>query len=159
MTFTWGQGGDILYGSDQLGAVKNAITEFTSKVTDANATLVAGFVYSSGEVCSLHFSRYRDRISHVHYRLSRLLFYSIMPLSLLPGYLMPSSAFQVNNKTYKRDRMQILSIFRPPQLLAPLASGDYTVRGEPDKTLILALAVATSVDFLPPTIRFLSSMR
>ncbi|KAH9024017.1 FAD-binding domain-containing protein [Lactarius deliciosus] len=42
-------GGAILYGSDQLGAVKNAIAEF-SKVTDTNATLVSGFLYLSGEV-------------------------------------------------------------------------------------------------------------
>ncbi|KAH8978950.1 FAD-binding domain-containing protein [Lactarius akahatsu] len=42
-------GGTIQYGSDQLGAVKNAIAEF-SKVTDTNATRVSGFLYSSGEV-------------------------------------------------------------------------------------------------------------
>ncbi|KAH9054222.1 FAD-binding domain-containing protein [Lactarius vividus] len=42
-------GGTILYGPDQLGAVKNAIAEFR-KVTDTNATLVSGFFYSSGEV-------------------------------------------------------------------------------------------------------------
>ncbi|KAI9437957.1 hypothetical protein H4582DRAFT_1951667 [Lactarius indigo] len=44
-------GGTILFGSDQLGAVKNAITEF-GKVTDPNATLGPGFRYSSGEVIS-----------------------------------------------------------------------------------------------------------
>ncbi|KAI9449066.1 FAD-binding domain-containing protein [Lactarius psammicola] len=44
-------GGTILYGSDQLGAVKNTITEF-SKVTDTNATLVSVFFYLSGEVTS-----------------------------------------------------------------------------------------------------------
>ncbi|KAI9454043.1 FAD-binding domain-containing protein [Lactarius psammicola] len=42
-------GGIILYGSDQLGAVKYAVTEF-SKVTDTNATLLLAFSYSSGEV-------------------------------------------------------------------------------------------------------------
>ena len=46
-----GQGGTIVYGTDQLGAVKIAITEF-SKVTDTNATLLPSFSYSSGEVCS-----------------------------------------------------------------------------------------------------------
>ncbi|KAH9033366.1 FAD-binding domain-containing protein [Lactarius pseudohatsudake] len=45
-------GGTILYGSDQLGAVKNAIAEF-SKVTDTNAALASGFLYSSGEVCPI----------------------------------------------------------------------------------------------------------
>ena len=44
------QGGDILYGPDQLGAVKSAISEF-SEVTDTRATLAASFFYSSGEVC------------------------------------------------------------------------------------------------------------
>ena len=53
MTYSWGQGGDILYGQDQLGAVKSAITEF-SKVTDTNASLVIDFVYTSGEVCPVH---------------------------------------------------------------------------------------------------------
>ncbi|KAI9449065.1 FAD dependent oxidoreductase [Lactarius psammicola] len=42
-------GGTILYGSDQLGAIKNATTEF-SRVTDTNATLLSAFFYSSGEV-------------------------------------------------------------------------------------------------------------
>jgi hypothetical protein len=42
-------GGSIVYGSDQLGAVKIATTEF-SEVTDTNATLQCAFVYSSGDV-------------------------------------------------------------------------------------------------------------
>ena len=50
MIFIWGQGGTIVYGSDQLEAVKIAITEF-SKVTDTNATLLPAFSYSYGEVC------------------------------------------------------------------------------------------------------------
>ena len=53
MTFAWGQGGNILYGPDQLVGVKSAISKF-SKVTDTNATLVAGFYYSSGEVCPVY---------------------------------------------------------------------------------------------------------
>ena len=52
MTFAWDQGGNILYGPDQLGAVKSAISEF-SKVTDTRASLGAGFVYLSGEVIPL----------------------------------------------------------------------------------------------------------
>ncbi|KAH9174871.1 FAD-binding domain-containing protein [Lactarius sanguifluus] len=43
-------GGIILFGSDQLGAIKNATAQFTSKVTDPNAALVSSFFYSYGEV-------------------------------------------------------------------------------------------------------------
>ncbi|KAH9167785.1 FAD-binding domain-containing protein [Lactarius sanguifluus] len=43
-------GGIILFGSDQLGAIKHAIAQFSSKVTDPNAALESGFFYSSGEV-------------------------------------------------------------------------------------------------------------
>jgi hypothetical protein len=56
MIFAWGQGGDIAYGSDQLEAIKIAITEF-SKVTDTKATLLPDFIYSSGEVCTPSISR------------------------------------------------------------------------------------------------------
>ncbi|KAF8267724.1 hypothetical protein EI94DRAFT_1801300 [Lactarius quietus] len=49
-------GGDISYGSDQLQAIKIAITEF-SKVTDTNATLLPSFSYASGEVCVPSISR------------------------------------------------------------------------------------------------------
>ncbi|KAI9449068.1 FAD dependent oxidoreductase [Lactarius psammicola] len=45
-------GGGISYGPGQLGAVKNAIIEF-SNVTDTNATLLFGLFYSSGEVVSI----------------------------------------------------------------------------------------------------------
>jgi hypothetical protein len=135
MTFTWGQGGYILYGPDQLGAIKNAITEF-SKVTDTNATLISVFFYSSGEVCPLHFSLYRDRDSYVPHRLSQPSFCSIMLPSLLRGFLTPSSVFQINYKRYKRDRMRILSILRQHHILPPLTSGENTVRGESDQTLI-----------------------
>ena len=60
MTFTWGQGGNILYGPDQLGALKNATSDF-SKVTDTKAALVTVFVYSSGEVCTLRCSVSKPR--------------------------------------------------------------------------------------------------
>ncbi|KAH9033365.1 FAD-binding domain-containing protein [Lactarius pseudohatsudake] len=43
-------GGIMFFGSDQLGAIKHAIAQFSSKVTDPNAALEAGFFYSSGEV-------------------------------------------------------------------------------------------------------------
>ncbi|KAF8257313.1 FAD-binding domain-containing protein [Lactarius quietus] len=42
-------GGTILYGSDQLAAIKNATAEF-SPVPDTNAALISVFSYSSGEV-------------------------------------------------------------------------------------------------------------
>ncbi|KAH9024018.1 FAD-binding domain-containing protein [Lactarius deliciosus] len=38
-------GGIILYGPDQLGAIKHAIAQFTNKVTDPNAALESGFFY------------------------------------------------------------------------------------------------------------------
>ena len=55
MTFAWGQGGIILFGQDQLGAVKSAISEF-SKVIDTRAWMEVGFIYASGEVCPIHSS-------------------------------------------------------------------------------------------------------
>ena len=42
-----------MYGPDQLGAVKSAVSEF-SEVTDTKAALVAAFFYSSGEVFPVH---------------------------------------------------------------------------------------------------------
>ena len=59
MTFTWGQGGNILYGPDQLEALKYATSEF-SKVADTNASMITAFLYSSGEVCPLRCSHYRN---------------------------------------------------------------------------------------------------
>ncbi len=81
-----------------------------------------------------------------------------MPPSLPRGFLTPSSAFLINSKTYKLDRMRILSRFKPPKLLAPLASGEYPVHCVGENPY-LALAVATTVDSLPPTIRLHSSMQ
>jgi hypothetical protein len=75
-----------------------------------------------------------------------------MPLSLPLGFLMHSSEFPINRKTYKPDHMQTLSRPKPRQLLAQLASGEYPVHCESDKTFILR-AVATTLDSLPPIIR------
>ncbi len=44
------QGGRILYGPDELEAVKNATLEF-SRITDPNASLITTFGYTSGAVC------------------------------------------------------------------------------------------------------------
>ncbi|KAI9437960.1 FAD-binding domain-containing protein [Lactarius indigo] len=45
-------GGAIVYGPDQLDAVKNAVAEFTSKVTDTKASLNTAFAYTSGGIVS-----------------------------------------------------------------------------------------------------------
>ncbi|KAH9025676.1 FAD-binding domain-containing protein [Lactarius deliciosus] len=78
-------GGAILYGSDQLGAVKNAIAEF-SKVTDTNATLVSGFLYLSGEVHPIIAHSIERLKPYVCPRLSRLFFCSMMPRGLPRGF-------------------------------------------------------------------------
>ena len=44
------QGGSILYGPDQLEAVKKATLEF-SRITDSKASLITTFGYTSGAVC------------------------------------------------------------------------------------------------------------